>query len=271
MKDFYERTQLFRLALIAVCGSAVLSGCANFEDFKEDFKRGWEPTHIGTAPATTAMDVVNQPGNEMSSSDIARGVSSDNVEVYGLDRTAAPGMAGTPGYGSGGGDGGMPSLNDPSVTIYPLDGGGWMGGSGTPGIVAPSGMRQGFDSPFDSTGALEPARVYFQHNSSLLNPAAKKVVGFVAENHPAGSGGVRVEGHASARTALKDPVKAHMVNLKVSMDRALSVSRELIRKGVPAEAIETKAWGDTRPALSSFGGDTETASRRVEIYTAYAD
>ena len=49
------------------------------------------------------------------------------------------------------------------------------------------------------------------------------------------------------------------------MDRALSVSRELIRGGVPAERIQTTAWGDTKPPVGGYSMDPEAASRRVEI------
>ena len=73
---------------------------------------------------------------------------------------------------------------------------------------------------------------------------------------------VRVEGHASTNAGTNDPIRARILNLKESMNRAYAVSRTLIEEGVPAEKIKTIGYGDTVPAGS------EDQQRRVDIVTA---
>ena len=166
---------------------------------------------------------------------------------------------------------GVVSSRDSSVTVYPLDG--EMMQPSAP--VALTGQTEALTPslpyPYppldhmDSQG-VEPARIYFAHSAVKLDGPAKQVIKTVAQR--AGTGAIQVEGHASTRTATTNPVESRIVNLKVSMERAYDVTRELIRDGVPAETIQTRAWGDTRPALSVDGKSTEDASRRVEIYVS---
>ncbi len=78
---------------------------------------------------------------------------------------------------------------------------------------------------------------------------------------------ITIEGHASRRASTKDPVEARIINLKMSMQRALAVSQELIRKGIPAPSIKTTARGDNQPPQTlEQGMSIESASRRVEIF-----
>ncbi|MBU0859741.1 MAG: OmpA family protein, partial [Alphaproteobacteria bacterium] len=72
---------------------------------------------------------------------------------------------------------------------------------------------------------------------------------------------------ASSRAEVSDPVERRILNLKMSMDRAFRVSSDLIRSGVPATAIKTTVYGDTRPAGPMDSKDGEAASRRVDILT----
>ena len=108
------------------------------------------------------------------------------------------------------------------------------------------------------------SRIYFGHGSSNVNSTGKQVVEHVALTRPAA---VVVDGHASARAEVDDPVQRDIVNLEMSMKRAVKVSSDLIRKGVPVERIETRAYGTARPAAPVSGIDQEAANRRVEIHT----
>ena len=273
--------------MVLAC-SVALSGCEHvgsgmhdiadgFKSFGQDFSElfvSGESGEVGPLNDTSALN--------MTTGDMAQYMSGGSVEVYGLDGAPA---------GNGGGpylpadNAGTPYSGDSSVMVYPMDGGGTTSPV-PPGMMPPSGARQDYPSPFvDHSGFLpmgsaqsapgpqsmlppadmrsgEPARIYFDHNSSSVNQAGKQVVGYVAQS---ASGPLAVEGHASARAEAKDPVARHMTNLKVSMDRALSVSRELMQRGVPAASIKTSAFGDTRPA-----SEGEAASRRVEIYSGTA-
>ena len=104
--------------------------------------------------------------------------------------------------------------------------------------------------------------VYFADNSARLNRAAHHAVKDAAHN---GGAVVSVEGHASVRAATADPVAARIVNLKLSMQRAITVSRQLVANGVAPDAIRLTAYGDTHPAAPMDGKSAEAASRRVEI------
>ena len=165
--------------------------------------------------------------------------------------------------------GGVVSSQDSSVTVYPLDGDmvqPWapVASTGQPEALTPVPPYPPRDR-MDAQG-VEPSRIYFAHSAVKLDGPAKQVIKTVAQR--AGAGAIQVEGHASTRTATTNPVESRIVNLKVSMERAYDVTRELIRDGVPAETIQTRAWGDTRPALRVDGKSTEDASRRVEIYVS---
>lgn len=110
-----------------------------------------------------------------------------------------------------------------------------------------------------------PNRIYFAHDSTQLTSSGYEVVDHVANVYQGQS--LSVEGHASERAEQEKTIERKITNLKVSMDRALSASRALMQKGIPAEAIETKAYGDTKPPLAPQGMSTEAAARRVEIHS----
>jgi outer membrane protein OmpA-like peptidoglycan-associated protein len=236
----------YRKMLMAAGCALFLSGCAT-----GIFGGGEEEIAVenNTMYSTTTPDAANLPTSEM-----AQYMSGGSVEVYSIDGPAFSGGDGSAGSMASMDDGGRPAINDSSVTVYPFESPAYVA-PGLPPMMPPSAARRDFASPFAAGG---PATVLFKHNSSSLSSEAKQTIGQVAGS---ASGPVKVEGHASTRSVATDPVDRHMVNLKMSMDRALNVSRELMRKGVPAESIETTAFGDTRPAP---GG--EAASRRVEIY-----
>lgn len=233
--------QSYRRILMAASCSILLAGCAGgiFGGSDEEVA-----VENNTMYSTTSLDAAGMPTGQM-----AQYMSGGSVEVYSLD--GAPEMTAQSGV-AGMDNGGRPAINDSSVTVYPFENPAYA--PGLPPMMPPSAARQDFSSPFAAGG---PATVLFKHNSAGLSSEAKQTIGQVAGG---AAGPVKVEGHASTRSAATDPIERHMVNLKMSMDRALNVSRELMRKGVPAESIETTAFGDTRPASD------EAASRRVEIY-----
>jgi outer membrane protein OmpA-like peptidoglycan-associated protein len=140
-----------------------------------------------------------------------------------------------------------------------------------PQLPPPSGAAGQFASPFTDNGwnadKADSNKIFFRNGSSRLTGSAQDVLDQIAANAASGQL-VRVEGHASKRAASKDPVRRHLVNLKMSMQRAVNVSQTLIKKGVPAASIKTTAWGDTQPPLLTDPGmDEESAARRVEIFT----
>lgn len=151
---------------------------------------------------------------------------------------------------------------DSSVVLLPLDDnyhGGYESGAT---ITAPAyrAVHHGAGAPV----------IYFAHGSARIGQEGRQTIRAVAQQqlrlNPAAL--IEVEGHASTRAEARDPVERRILNLKMSMDRAFSVSSDLIRNGIPASAIKVTAYGDTRPAAPAAGKDGEAASRRVVILTA---
>lgn len=112
-------------------------------------------------------------------------------------------------------------------------------------------------------------QIYFAHGSARINAEGKQIIKNVAQRQLHYNPGslIAVEGHASSRAQVTDPVERRILNLKMSMDRAFRVSSDLIRSGVPASAIKVTAYGDTRPTAPAPGQDAEAANRRVQILT----
>jgi outer membrane protein OmpA-like peptidoglycan-associated protein len=216
-------------------------------------------------------------------SQTAEEMTGGSVKVYSLDEPVPPppvafNDAG-PGFALQAPDQGVGT--DPNVMVFPIDD--TMPPpvfTGAPALMPPA-PEVPYSSPFPAAApaplmlnppgsvppplmAYEPgvtvngAQIFFPHGSSRVSATGKQVIDDVIRR---GSGMVEVVGHASARAEANDPVEKRIVNLKMSMDRAFKVSSALMRNGVPAEAIVTTAYGDTRPA----GG--EDVSRRVEILT----
>ena len=169
-----------------------------------------------------------------------------------------------------------PAMEDPYRSPFPAG-----SGSGAITLRPPGDSGQGPGSSVQtmplSYGAAPSAmqthdgvaRIYYGHGATNLSPAGKQVVSEVAQRQTQYNPGglIAVEAHASNRAEASDPVERRIVNLKTSMDRAYKVSSALMRAGVPATAIRTTAYGDTRPAAALPGVSAEDASRRVEIFT----
>lgn len=236
---------------------------------------------------------------------VATEMSNDDITVYGYGGGPVAGDMPAPGTSPDARPYRAPKANvqnvrgiamsDPSVTVYPFDDGAYQpqepisrlyGGDprpvskqaaagsdtwGTQSTIMPP-MSHAADSygasrptlqPVQPADARVPSRVYFAHDSKSVTPAGKEVLNHIARSYQGGN--ISVEGHASSRAEQPNTVERKITNLKVSMERAFNVSRTLMKDGVPAAAIETKAYGDTRPPLVGVGMDLESASRRVEI------
>ena len=155
---------------------------------------------------------------------------------------------------------------DPSVEIFPFD-----DVTSVPVSmqmaqpVMPSARREDFVAV--DVSDRDTVIVYFGHDSATLNQKGLAKVAEVAEAFNAASGiGLTVEGHASVMANYNSAAQRKVVNLKISMDRAFAVARELIAGGVPADFIRVMAWGDAKPALDLNGKTPEEAARRVEIF-----
>jgi outer membrane protein OmpA-like peptidoglycan-associated protein len=275
-----------RFLLLAVC--LVISGCSTVMEEMEAYFSDEEEE-----PRSTVY-YNGQNGTPSVYPSIAREMSTSSVQIYGLDG-AAPVMPVSSGMRPSGG--GFTSSVDPNVTVYPFSSNTSMP-IRRPSIAPPSSYRPmpaPFDGPLqsparvggDDHSVLSPVHrqvpfesmraapvrnvapaaqvsgtnIFFKHGSSHINQQGHQVIDYVAKSNPQNSK-VLVEGHASRRADSNDPVARSIANLKMSMDRAYKVSSGLIKKGVPLQQIETRAYGDTMAV-----GD-ENQDRRVEIKAA---
>jgi outer membrane protein OmpA-like peptidoglycan-associated protein len=251
----------------------VLAGCETVDRWVD----GGDHVTINNAPASDVKVAPAAPvyGSAQPTRDELRGLASKmsggSVEVYDID--GGPPNQGmisiAPQYDAYPAQGGMAYPSDPSVTVFPLDDFGGMYPPQNGGVIpmTPAPFSDVPDAaiggkPHSSAGK-DMSRVYFEYGSDRIGSGDDRVLSDAAEAAKfAPIDRVRVEGHASIDSQVKDPVKARILNLEESMNRAYKVSRRLIEKGVPAEKIKTVAWGDTIPS----GGNE--SQRRVDIITS---
>jgi OmpA-OmpF porin, OOP family len=95
--------------------------------------------------------------------------------------------------------------------------------------------------------------VYFNDNSSQLDPGAREILRFAANAYKSGApGGVQVTGYA-------DPAGSPGYNQRLSLQRARAVAGELTKDGVPRDALAVSGAGETTT------GSTPDRDRRVEV------
>lgn len=161
---------------------------------------------------------------------------------------------------------GRPFGGDANVMVFPLDDQAipsYAGRGEIPPMIEPTPLTP---APYDQSLMNDANRIYFNHGQTSVSAEGQKVTSAIADQCRAGGCGiVKIDGHASTRAVAKDEVQRRLINLKVSMERAINVSRQLIRQGIPADAIQLTAHGDRVPPSVSPGTDIEAASRRVEI------
>jgi outer membrane protein OmpA-like peptidoglycan-associated protein len=276
--------RFFPKSVVAVMAMLSLTACESLGGKEKAPQEDPPPTISGrmeNAPGVQPVPIFPAPtDNDLKV--MTTKLSGGSVEIYDLNGPA-PDM----GYASGSvppvyqDPQGIPLATDPRVTVYPVDGYSSFQPEPTwPNAVLPVtgsvSRADGGPSPFSPErdqnveGGKLPSRaapgisnVYFRYGSSNLDGTDRSVLREVAETAKfAPVDRVKVEGFASAPAQTNDPVKAKILNLKESLKRASTVSEHLIEEGVPAEKIETKAWGDTKPS-----GAGEAAERRVDIVT----
>ena len=101
------------------------------------------------------------------------------------------------------------------------------------------------------------APVLFAYDSAALNPAQAAICEAVA-SHLMGRGGVILEGHADERGS-RD------YNLTLGERRALAVRAYLIELGVNPSQIQTRSYGEEKPANGNHDETAWSENRRVEF------
>lgn len=123
-----------------------------------------------------------------------------------------------------------------------------------------AGLETTYDSAKGELTVNVPGDVLFDSGRDALKPAALKTLDTVIAALKKDYEGkkIRVEGHTDI-----DPIRStrgqFVDNLDLSLGRASTVSRYLIKHGIPAKEIATVGFGDTHPKA------TKDKSRRVEI------
>lgn len=110
------------------------------------------------------------------------------------------------------------------------------------------------------------AVIDFADGSSKISAANKQVLDKVADKALNENAKIVVYGHASHRTITKNILRRILVNLRISNERAVNVSAELMKDGVPASDIFTLALFDSRPIVAEVDSRTEAINRRAEVY-----
>jgi len=148
------------------------------------------------------------------------------------------------------------------------------------GVSAPQPNGQSYNSTQVAAAAPAPAPnqgqqryggepvglIYFRDGSSELGADDRRVIEQIAEIQRAYGGVVSVIGHSS----VGGPGADQQANQRISEARATAVAQELMRHGVPLEAIRAGAAGDSQPLYSEAATNGAAGNRRVEVYiTAY--
>ena len=134
------------------------------------------------------------------------------------------------------------------------------------GFAAPLGAPAGTLASAGPVDGEKIATIRFAMGSSALDAGDRQQIVQIARNFRQRGGAIRIEGHASSRTKDMQPVQHQLVNFDVSLNRANAVASELIRQGVPAEAVFVAAMSDSQPIYYEVMPAGEAGNQRVEIY-----
>ena len=102
--------------------------------------------------------------------------------------------------------------------------------------------------------------VQFETDSAVLIDRSKLLLDDVAKamaDHPEVTK-VQIEGHTDAKAS-------HKHNQKLALDRVASVKAYLVGKGVDANRLTTKGFGETKPIASNKTEEGRAKNRRVEF------
>ena len=180
-----------------------------------------------------------------------RSVVFVNVALVGLLLAAGCRMPWSKKGGAGGVAGGS-GLDDPTLletkdipSVY----------DGAGNLV--SGAR--FEDTLQAVQGVTFAAVYFAFDSYVLPPPEVSKVEQVAQHLQQNTGHVLViEGHCDERGS-------NEYNLSLGENRALSVRTRLIELGVAADRIQTRSYGEEKPAVAGSGEEAWRLNRRGEF------
>ncbi len=101
--------------------------------------------------------------------------------------------------------------------------------------------------------------VYFDTNKATIKPNSRPVLDNAVEYMEKNPGvKLEVQGHT-------DSVGADAYNMKLSEARAAAVKKYMTDKGIDADRLETKGFGESRPAASNATKEGRAKNRRIEF------
>ncbi len=103
--------------------------------------------------------------------------------------------------------------------------------------------------------------VFYDFNKSVLNDSGMQVMDAVAKQLK-----TRKDIHAVTVTGFTDTSGSTAYNRRLSQRRADAVRKALIKVGVPAHLLTTKALGETQLMVKTPDNTREPANRRAEIH-----
>ena len=120
-----------------------------------------------------------------------------------------------------------------------------------------SGVR--FEDVCQPVQGVRFAPVYFSLDSYVLAPSEVTKVEQVAQHLLANASHVLVvEGHCDERGS-------NEYNLSLGENRAISVRARLVQLGVPADRIQSRSYGEEKPAVAGSGEAVWRLNRRGEF------
>ena len=144
-----------------------------------------------------------------------------------------------------------------------------VGGGGTRGWAFNGGLRYAFGEappPLPASGAGAPAPapsrtylVFFDWDKATLTDRARQIVGEAAISS------TRVQLTRIQVNGYTDTSGTAAYNQRLSVRRAEAVAAELVRDGVPRNAISIQGFGETHLLVPTGPGVREPQNRRVEI------
>lgn len=116
---------------------------------------------------------------------------------------------------------------------------------------------------------IQVAVVQFGRASSGLTGDDLTVLRDVAEIQKKQGGTIRIVGHASQDTTASDTQRLQQGNYQVSLARANAIAAQLVRFGVPRNAVLVEAAGDLQPEYDPVTAVAVASNRRAEIFLAF--
>jgi OOP family OmpA-OmpF porin len=124
-------------------------------------------------------------------------------------------------------------------------------------LAALSGLKPGFTGA-DLVSALNLSIINFETGSAAISPESRDLLAKAAatmKQLPVGTV-IEISGHTDSTG---DPA----ANLTLSQQRAEAVRNTLINLGVPADTLNAKGYGDTKPVASNDTAEGRFQNRRI--------